>query len=390
MKNIILVLVAFIFAVVGLALISKVKIVKADGTIYWDGNGSGNLPCEYGGLWILAPAPDVTSATLTVNGSDYGMEKYGNNWKGISDGYLAEPLDVYVTYTGDAPDAHIQLSHCTPDNPTQTPPPTPTDTPETPTPTLTATVVTPTETSTPTDTSTPVTYTPTPTSTGTQPTATKTVTPTLTPTATSTLPTETPTRTATYVTNTPTATYTGTQPTSTATATVTSTPTSTRTPTETTTATPTTTVIPTETQTQTPTSTPLVTSTATPKPPFPAYVIDEVDFTDDSIGTAVIDGIHFTLYKGVSDSKGMLLLPSEVYGASVYQNTIWVHRLWKSGWLHIEKGDTVTVNNQEYVVTKRSFLTYGVYPQGNGLMIATCYSDASGWAGVEVYELTIK
>jgi len=265
--------------------------VRADGIIYWEGNGSGNLPCEYGGLWILAPAQDVTSAVLTVNGGSYDMTKFGNNWKASSDGYLAEPIDAYVTYTGDAPDAHLQLSHCEPSNPTQTP----TSPSDTPTATMTSTI-----------TSTPVTPTPTVSNT---PTSTATNTPTETRT-----PTNTPTRTATYVTNTPTITSTGTQPTSTATDPATQTPTSTSTSTETSTPTSTTTSVPTETQTQTPTPTPLDTSTATPKPPAPAvaYKISNLEYVRNNyLGTAVIDEVSFILYKGVSDSNGTLFA---VYG----------------------------------------------------------------------------
>jgi len=342
---------------------------KADGTIWWEGNGSGNLPCEYGALWILSPAPDVTGATLSVNGNDYGMTKYGNNWKASSEGYLDENLVAYVTYTGDAPDAHLQLSHCEPGNPTQTP----TSTPETPTATVTIT---------PTVTSTPVT-----------PTPTVSDTPTATATETRT-PTETPTRTATYATNTPTITATGTQPTSTATGTVTSTATSTRTPTETTTATPTTTVIFTETPTVVPTSTPLVTPTATPKPPVPALSDVYVNYSSKLLGTMVIDNNVYNLYQGMSDSKGALALPTKERGGAIYLNTIWVHRVWNTGWLSIKTGDKITIslgdNVYTYIVVDSSYQPYGTYVYNSNLYIASCYSgDNKEWTGVQFYRLEL-
>lgn len=351
-----LIFIAAMFGVIGILLITVSSALAWDGRVYWDGQGY-TEPCQYGTHWVLSGnSLNITGASLTVGSWNGAMHQSGGgSWSADSEGYVNNNTSVYADYIGDLGEGFLKLSHCIDGTPTDTP--------------------------FPTSTSTDV-YTETPTNT---PTKTPTViTPTITLTNT---PMNTPTRTATYVTNTPTITSTGTQSTSTATATRTQTPTQTSTPVTTETSTPTNTVDPTETSTVVPTVTPINTLTATPKPPSPAYVIDEVDFTGDYLGTAVIDGVHFILYSGMSDANGTLLLPSTTYGASVYQNTMWVHRLWKTGWLHIEVGDTVIINNYTFVVVRRVFLPYGVYPDGNEYKIATCYSDANGWAGVEVYYL---
>jgi len=387
MKNIVLIVIALVFAVIGIVLISSVRVVRADGTIWWEGNGSGNLPCEYGALWILAPAPDVTSATLNVNGNSYDMTKYGNNWKGNSDGYLDANLVAYVEYTGDAPDAHLQLSHCDPGNPTQTPPPTitstpvtstetpvtPTETPVTPTdtpvtPTITSTPITPTPTETPvtpTETSTPVTYTPTPTDTATPvtptPTATNTDTPTASPTGTW-IPTETPTNT----------------------------------PTDTPTITTTITVTPTEEITPIPTITtsPTEETTATPRPPAPALSDSRVGYSGKLLGTMFVDNTLYKLYQGVNAPNGALALPTIERGGAIYLNTIWVHRAWNTGWLNIKNGDTIVItlgdNIYTYTVMDSSYQKYGTYLYNSNLYVASCYSgDNKEWTGVQFYRLEL-
>lgn len=107
----------------------------ADGTIPWEGNGSDNLPCTDGGHWVLAPAHDIDSATLYVDGESYPMTQSGQgSWSADSVGAIDEGVDAYVTYTGEGDEKnHLQLSHCTDDD--STPSPTPTDT-ETPSPSV--------------------------------------------------------------------------------------------------------------------------------------------------------------------------------------------------------------------------------------------------------------
>jgi len=266
--------------------------------------------------------------------------------------------------------------------PTFTPiPPTSTDVPPTFTPTFTSVPPTstdvpptfaPTFTSTPTNvppTSTP-TNTPTSTSTATDavptPTRVVTETPTNTPTVTWTPPTNTPTRTIVPPTNTPTFTYT---------------PTSTNVP-----PTLTPTIPPTLVPTLTPTS-----PTNTPFPPKAAYASDNVVYTGQYLGDMVIDGLIFDLYQGVNASDGSLMLPSFNKGAALYQNVVWVHRLWRVGWLSIEVGDIITINDVSYKVTETKYIEYGVYPEDSaGIQyIATCYSVEGKWVGVQLYKVEL-
>lgn len=130
----------------------------AGGQINWEGQGSENLPCTSGGHWVLAPAFNITGATLTVNGVSYIMAQSGQgSWAADSVGPLDASLTAYVTFTGSGDGRnHLQLSHCT-GGPTSTPTNTPTPT-ATPTNTVTPTSTsqpTPTNTPTPTSTSTP-------------------------------------------------------------------------------------------------------------------------------------------------------------------------------------------------------------------------------------------
>ena len=256
-------------------------------------------------------------------------------------------------------------------------PPCPGDPTPTPTNTLTPTA---TFTSTPTDTPT---NTPTPTATATNtPTVTLTSTATNTPSPTSTgtlVPTDTPTMTPT--------------PTNTKTPTPTPTRTVSPTPTPTETVSPT----PTETPTKTPTETPVITPTETPKPPKPADANDsKAAQLGDPIAVVHMDDRDFELYKGVAGLDGVLALPTKSKGASLYQGTIWVHRLWNSGWLHINKGDVITITETDgavitYQVEEAVQVPYGTYMSSVGKYsyIATCYSGDQGWAGVIFYRLKL-
>ncbi|KKT32506.1 MAG: seg [Microgenomates group bacterium GW2011_GWC1_46_16] len=166
-------------------LIGVYGTALADGVIPWEGQGGQNLPCEFGGHWVLAPALNIDSAILTVNGDNYTMSPSGGgSWSADSVGPLDAGLTAYVSYTGEGSDQnHLQLSHCT-----EGTEPTPTNTPPEPTPTSTNTPPGPTPTSTntpmPTSTNTPG---PSPTATDT-PVPTSTNTPGPSPTATATPP----------------------------------------------------------------------------------------------------------------------------------------------------------------------------------------------------------
>jgi hypothetical protein len=109
-----------------------------------------------------------------------------------------------------------------------------------------------------------------------------------------------------------------------------------------------------------------------------------------------MDSRDFVLYSGVADKDGVLALPSEIKGASLYQGTIWVHRLWNSGWLQLNKGDVVTIKESDgtvslYKIVDSTQEPYGVYYPSIGKYgyIASCYSSDQGWAGVVFYRLKL-
>lgn len=222
-----------------------------------------------------------------------------------------------------------------------------------------------------------------------------TSTPTLPPTATDTQvpPTDTqvpPTSTSTNepfptptYTNTPTATPTNTDP---------PTPTGTFIPTNTPTKTPTN--IPTETPTNMPTETPtnIPDPTETPRPPVPAESNSRTGYKGDLLGTVYMDGRSYELYQGVNAPDGTLALPSVKRGAALFNNTIWVHRVWNSGWLNLKVGETVMILRDGkfsfYKIIKSEDLPYGDYPKGDNLYVATCMStDGISWTNVELFTL---
>lgn len=296
-----------------------------NGVIDWTGNGSENLPCAYGGHWVLAPAAGIETAVLTINGSDYIMSQSGQgSWSADSSGPLDSGLSAYVTYTGPGDDGNqLQLSHCIEG---EDPTPTPTEVDPTATPTEFTPTATPTEN-----------------------------TPTSTPTGTPTTPTSTPPG--------PTATPTEPGPTST--------------PTQ-----------PDPTITPTPFD-----PTATPKPPVPAVGDNSEAYPSELLGSFSVDGRSFYLYQGVNAEDGSLDLPSAVRGGALYNNGIWVHREWNSGWLVIDLNSTVQISLNDgslstYTISEIYTQPYGSYPQTNNLYIASCYSDAYGnWVGVMIYIL---
>jgi len=241
------------------------------------------------------------------------------------------------------------------------------------------------------------THTPTSTATVTE-TSTATVTETSTETSTATV-TETSTSTATATatgtsTNTPTVEV-DPSPTRTDKPTLTNTPTLTYTPTVETvvviniTSTDKPTLIPTETSTK------IVSPSDTPYPPKPAEAFEDGSYPGQYIGKLRIDGGSYNIYHGVNASNGSLMLPSGVRGGARYENVIWIHRLWKEGWLEIYDGSIVHIAmvGWEYVyeVSNVSTEPYGKYfTDKDKLYIASCYSDDLGnWAGIELYELTL-
>lgn len=221
-------------------------------------------------------------------------------------------------------------------------------------PTATNTLPPPTDTSTPTNTLPPPTNTSTPTSTPVDPTST------LPPPPTPTTPVETPP------------------------VVITSTPTLPPNP------------PPTSTSTVPPNPPPTFTSTVPPNPPptntpFPPkadIAKGLVAYSGDSLGKMVLGKMSFDLFKGVKAEDGSLMLPTFNKGAALYNNVIWVHREWRSGSVNMNTGSVVSILEEKYIVTEVTYLPYGVYPEDNGLYIATCYRDNLGdWAGVALYKL---
>lgn len=248
-------------------------------------------------------------------------------------------------------------------------------------------IIPPTNTPIPTNTEIPS-ATPSPTATATDtstPTASATATETSTPTAT---PSFTPTDTAT---NTPSATSTKEPfPTPTGTLIPTNTPTATNVPTST----------PTDEPTSTPTDDPTFTATVnptpteTPRPPVPAEANTMTEYKGKLLGTIYMDGNSYELYQGVNAPNGTLALPSNKRGAALFDNTIWVHRAWNSGWLNLKVGDTVIVlqngkfNSYKIVISEP--IPYGYYPKDNNLHIATCMStNGVNWTNVELFTLQL-
>ena len=108
------------------------------------------------------------------------------------------------------------------------------------------------------------------------------------------------------------------------------------------------------------------------------------------LGTMQIGMWNFEVFSGMNAPDGSLALPEKVKGASLYQNTLWVHRLWKSGWLNIEVGSTLRIFDNYYAITDVEYIPYGVYPEDSyGIKyLASCYMVDGNWAGVALYTLT--
>jgi LPXTG-motif cell wall-anchored protein len=103
--------------VVLLALVGPLFLTQiswATGTTWTGGTGAGsdNLPCALGGYWLLTGAENITSATLTFNGTDHEMRE---NKAGDFVAYTFEPLEagdvVRVTFVGSGQPV-LTLSHC--------------------------------------------------------------------------------------------------------------------------------------------------------------------------------------------------------------------------------------------------------------------------------------
>ena len=353
-----------------------VSVAQANQVIYAKGLSShGCDDTEWHFIITQVEPPELAPAEIYVTWTDGSQETLpldgvtGKSAHYYWYNHLEVPVQEAWTEIYDGWSGEFNLSHgpCF-DDPTPTPPTPPTSTSS---PTMTPTSEEP--TATPTQTSTQI----------------PTNTPTNTPTPTHT---NTPTVTPTYDPNTPTPTATGTQPTQTPTNTPTQTATPTATPIETQTPTAT---QPTPTQTTNPTETPTVSPTETPRPPVPAEAFSIRNYQGRELGTLFMDGDVYKLYQGVNAPDGTLALPSAELGAAQYNNVIWVHRAWNSGWLSLKLGDMVALTTERtvnyYKITAISELPYGVYPDERGFYIATCMSNnGENWTNVQLFKLELQ
>jgi hypothetical protein len=161
---------------------------------------------------------------------------------------------------------------------------------------------------------------------------------------------------------------------------------------------PTPTTLPTRTSTGQPTTT---LPTETPRPPQPADGREDANgYPGAEMGELIMNGDTYPLYLGVNAKDGSLLLPSFNKGAALYQKTVWIHRLWNTGWLDLKVGDTIYFENvvgieRAYNIVGKTFIDYGVYPKTETYgeifqYIATCYSNNQGqWVGVELFKLAL-
>jgi hypothetical protein len=162
-------------------------------------------------------------------------------------------------------------------------------------------------------------------------------------------------------------------------------PTNTPLPTSTPTIQPTNTAIP-----PTPTYAP-VPATSTPFPPKAAAAGSLAEYPGKFLGTLVIGLDTFQMYQGINAADGSLMLPSHHKGAALYQGTVWVHRMWGTGWVTININDLIVIQSKTYRVTSTSHLDYGKYPvsSSNIRYLASCYSDTGGWLGTQLYKLEL-
>lgn len=138
MKRLLLVIpaLALVLAFAGQA---KADVVQ----VPWGRQGAENLPCPGGAHWVMSPGHGVTTATVAVNATDWGMVQAWDadeSWY-INTGPVTAADTVVLAYIGAAPtDMTLTLTACVgtaPPSPTPTitaPPPTPSPPSPTPTP----------------------------------------------------------------------------------------------------------------------------------------------------------------------------------------------------------------------------------------------------------------
>jgi hypothetical protein len=84
----------------------------ADGTVSWDGNFSGTLPCSGNEHWVLSNSSGVTGAELWVDGADMGaFGQHGQGaWSIDTNIGFDGTQDVSAVWTGEG-SPQLVLSH---------------------------------------------------------------------------------------------------------------------------------------------------------------------------------------------------------------------------------------------------------------------------------------
>jgi hypothetical protein len=108
MKKVLVVLAAA-FATAAIA----VTPAFAGGTVSWDGNFSGTLPCSGNEHWVLSNSSGVTGAELWVDGADMGaFGQHGQGaWSIDTNIGFDGTQDVSAVWTGEG-SPQLVLSHC--------------------------------------------------------------------------------------------------------------------------------------------------------------------------------------------------------------------------------------------------------------------------------------
>jgi hypothetical protein len=120
-----------------------------------------------------------------------------------------------------------------------------------------------------------------------------------------------------------------------------------------------------------------------------------IAYPNEAVGTMYANGTSYLVYNGVSAPDGTLLLPSKDRGGALYNNQIWIHRAWNSGWFKLAKDEVVGINYTDgttyyYQVTGSTKQPYGKYFNDGIFHVVSCYgANPDGWDGVEVYNLKL-
>jgi hypothetical protein len=89
------------------------------------------------------------------------------------------------------------------------------------------------------------------------------------------------------------------------------------------------------------------------------------------------------------------LLPTGEKGGALYNNQIWIHRTWNTGWFKLTEGEIVKIVYYDgitytYQLTGSTRLPYGEYPVDGLFHIVSCYGAEPGtWNGVQIYDFKL-